>query len=203
MRVFLCLTTLLIALNTPGMALPTATVLQQSFDRLDYNRNGGLSPVEWDQHAFAFFKATDKNNDNEIDPTEITDDTETVNSFARSDTNRDGRLSIDEFMQLRRQLFKAADINANDIIDRSEYELYRLISEAGWDDANHNSRIDLAEIRSSLRELIKQADLDQDGELSMQEANFLSPDTYARLTAEGPLNAARLYTYYRDQLTGE
>jgi Ca2+-binding EF-hand superfamily protein len=203
MRALPGLTTLFIALITPGMALPTAAVLQKSFDRLDHNHNRSLSLVEWDQHAFAFFKATDKNNDNEIDPTEIIDDTETVNSFARSDSNRDGRLSIDEFMQLRRQLFRVADINADDTIERTEYDLYRLISEAGWEDVNHNSRLDLPEIRNSLQELIKLADRDHDGNLSAEEAGFLPPEVYARLTANGPLTAAQLYTHYRDLLTGE
>ncbi len=203
MRVFYGLTLLLIAFSTTGRALPDATALQQSFDRLDQNHNGSISLVEWDQHAFAFFKATDRNNDNEIDPTEITDDTETVNSFSRSDAKRDGRLGIEEFMQLRRQLFKVADIHANDSIDRTEFELYNLISETGWDDANTNGRLDLAEIRGSLQELVKLADQDQDGILSPEEANFLSSEAFTQLTADGPLSPARLYTHYRDMLMGK
>ena len=89
MRVFYGLTLMLIAFSTTGRALPDATALQQSFDRLDQNHNGSISLVEWDQHAFAFFKATDRNNDNEIDPTEITDDAETVNSPVRTRTGMD------------------------------------------------------------------------------------------------------------------
>lgn len=203
MRTSLGLTTLFVALASPVLALPTASALQLSFQRLDHNHNGNLSPIEWDQHAFALFQSTDRNNDNEIDPTEIVDDTETVNSFARSDLDRDGRLSIDEFMQLRRLLFKVADINAGESIDAAEYDLFRLIGEAGWEDTNHNGRLDLNEIRESLQNLVKLADLDGSGDLSAEEAVFLSPQNHAKATADGPLNAIRLYAHYRNRLTGD
>lgn len=185
------------------MALPSAHNLQSAFEQLDRNRDQLIGLVEWDQNAFALFRATDLNRNDSLEATEIAAGPGNTDTFAKFDANQNGRLELDEFMQLRRMLLTVADINGNDSINRVEFELFQLISEAGWYDADKNGRINFAELRVSMAKVFELADTDRDGTLSEAEANFLSPVSYAAATAQGPLTSGRLYVYYRRHLTGE
>lgn len=186
-------------------ALPDVDTLRTGFAQLDLDKDGRVTPKEWDQHAFALFNAADLNKNNRLDAHEVNLDTdaEAENTFVRADANQDGQLSVDEFMQLRRALFKVADINGGGFINPVEYTLFRLLSVSGWTDTNHNGRINFPELRGSLAMLQSAADTDGDGELSATEANFLTPEEYAAATAKGPLDANGLYRLYVHYLTGE
>lgn len=185
------------------LALPSADSLRSAFEQMDPNRDQQIGLVEWDQHAFALFRAADIDRDNSLDAAEISSGPGNSEAFAKFDANQNERLEIDEFMQLRRKLMVVADINGNEIVDRVEFELFRLISEAGWEDADNNGRIGFPELRASLAKVFRLADTDQDETLSETEAGFLSPVSYASITAQGPLTSGRLYVHYRNQLTGE
>lgn len=185
------------------MALPSADNLQSAFEQLDRNRDQLIGLVEWDQNAFALFRAADLNRNDSLEATEIAEGPGNTNTFAKFDANQNGRLELDEFMQLRRMLFTVADINGNDTINRIEFELFQLISEAGWDDVDKNGRINFTELRASMAKVFELADTDSDETLTEAEATFLSPVSYAASIAQGPLTAGRLYVYYRRHLTGE
>ncbi|MCC6416309.1 MAG: hypothetical protein IT582_10415 [Opitutaceae bacterium] len=195
----------LVGLTLAGtaLALPTTADLQRAFDQLDHNRDQLIGQVEWDQHAFALFRAADTDRDNRLSPAEIEagpGHSETVNKF---DLNRDGLLELDEFIDLRRKLFVTADINGDDRVNRVEFELYQLIAEVGWEDADGNGRLNFTELRASLAKVFQLADTDHDGVLTEAEASFLSSISYDAATAKGDLDAARFYAYYRWHLTGD
>ena len=200
-RTALCTT--LVTLASSALALPSADSLQSAFEQLDHNRDQQIGLVEWDQNAFALFRAADLNRNDSLEATEIADGPGHSDTFAKFDTNQNERLELDEFMQLRRMLLRVADINGNDSINRVEFDLFQLISEAGWVDEDKNGRINFAELRVSMAKVFALADSDQDGSLSAAEANFLSPVSYAAATDQGPLTSGRLYVYYRRLLTGE
>ncbi|MCF7687644.1 MAG: EF-hand domain-containing protein [Cephaloticoccus sp.] len=188
---------------TSLQALPDAATLRTSFERIDLDKNGQISMLEWDQYSFALFRHRDLNRNDILEPDEIASDADSENIIARADTNQDGVLRIKEFMQLRRALFNVADINRGEFLNLMEYTLFRLIAASGWDDTNHNGRFDFSELRASLVLVFGLADTDQDKELSPTEAGFIIPEDYARATAKGPLNAEALYLLYRYHLTGE
>jgi len=194
---------LLLLLTGTAMALPSAEQLQSAFERLDHNSDQLISLVEWDQNAFALFRATDLNRNDSLDAEEVAEGPGSSAAFTQFDINHNGQLELDEFMQLRRKLMIVADINSNDSINRVEFELFQLISEAGWEDADKNGRLNFTELRASIAKVFELADTDRNGVLSAAEANFLSPLSYNVATAEGPLTSERLYIYYRRHLTGE
>ena len=194
---------LLLLLTGSATALPSAEQLQSAFERFDHNRDQLISLVEWDQNAFALFRAADLNRNDSLDADEAAGGPGSSAAFAQFDLNHNGRLEPDEFMQLRRKLMIVADINGNDSINRVEFELFQLISEAGWEDTDKNGRLNFTELRASLAKVFELAETDRDEVLSEAEAHFLSPVSYAAATAEGPLTAGRLYVHYRRHLTGE
>lgn len=194
---------LLLLLTPAALGFSSAATLQVAFTQLDHNSDRSLGLVEWDQHALALFQAADRNQDQALEPDEVPAEAEAGGTFDRFDFNHDGRLSRDEFMQLRRALFALGDINANRQLDATEYELFRLLSDAGWVDVNHDGRLNYDELRANLTLVFTHADSNGDGALAADEARFLTPITYAALTAGGPLDAARLHAHYRYLLTGE
>ncbi len=185
------------------LALPPVDEIQADFIRLDLNSNQGISSAEWDQHAFALFQKADRNGNQKLEAAELSFDSETEHIFARADLDQDGALSVDEFMRLRRSLFKAADINAGDFINAVEYTLFRLLEITGWKDRNHDNRVSFSELRDSLQQIHRVADLDGNGELSRQEAVFLTAEEYQLATDNGPLTPEALTALYRFHLTGE
>ncbi|MEZ5412676.1 MAG: EF-hand domain-containing protein [Opitutaceae bacterium] len=200
-RTALC--TAIVTLAGPASALPSADSLQSAFDQLDHNRDQQIGLVEWDQNAFALFRAADLNRNESLEAAEIAEGPGQSDAFAKFDANQNEQLELDEFMQLRRMLLRVADINGNDSINRVEFDLFQLLSEAGWEDEDQNGRINFAELRISMAKVFALADTDQDGSLSPAEANFLSPVSYAAATAQGPLTSGKLHVYYRRLLTGE
>lgn len=194
---------LLLLLAPAAFGFPSAATVQVAFAQLDHNSDRNLGLVEWDQHALALFRVADRNQDQTLEPDEVPAEADAGTTFDRFDLNRDGQLSRDEFMQLRRALFAVGYINANQQLDAAEYELLRLLAEAGWEDANHDGRLNFGELRANLALIFAHADQNADGALSADEARFLTPTDYAAITAHGPLDVARLHAHYRYRLTGE
>lgn len=192
-----------LALGSPVLALPGAVEIRNAFELIDHDRDQHVSLLEWDQHAFALFRTADVNRDGSLDEVEIAEGPGKSGAVEQFDANRNGRLEIDEFMQLRRKLLVVADINGSDTVDRVEFEIFLLVSEAGWEDENGNGRMNLSELRTSLNKVFQLADADGDGTLSAAEAHFLTPVSYTAITSRGPLTPPRLYAHYRGQLTGE
>jgi Ca2+-binding EF-hand superfamily protein len=183
-------------------AFPPAAEIKAAFKALDKSRNDAISADEWDQASFALFRAADKNNDNFLDPAEIAPGTAVPSTFFRADADRDGRLSVGEFMTLRRAIFNAADIDRDETLTFVEYELLRLLVEAGWTDTNKDGRIQISELRASLAKVFEQCDADHDGALTPAEAYFMQPGDFAAADTnhDGKLTLDELVAGYRRRL---
>jgi Ca2+-binding EF-hand superfamily protein len=185
-------------------AFPTAAQIKTAFDELDTSHNGAISADEWDRASFILFHATDKNNDNFIDQSELAGSAIAQDTFLRADTDHDGRLSVGEFMEIRRAIFRVADIDHDDNLSFVEFELLVVMERVGWIDRNHDGRIELSELKESLVRAFEQFDTDHDGRLSTMEAAFMPTQEFTSFDAnhDGQLTVEEFVAGYRAVLLG-
>jgi Ca2+-binding EF-hand superfamily protein len=195
---------LLVSAVTRAGGLPSAAQIADAFRAIDTTGNKAISALEWETASFALFHATDKNNNNFLDPGELPRNSPAEDTFLRADTDRDGRLSVGEFMELRRSLFRIADLDHNEFLTPTEFHLFILFEHIGWQDRNQNGRIEVSEFTASLRRAFPDLDADHDGLLSPAEAPFLSPENFRRADANGDaqLSPDELIADYRSALFG-
>ena len=204
LRLVFLAATALAALLPGARAFPRAAQIRAAFVQIDVTHNGAINPDEWDRASFALFAAADKNNDNFIDPGELTASAIAQDTFLRADTDHDGRLSVSEFMELRRAIFRIADIDRDDNLTDVEYELLIVMEQVGWTDRNHDGRIELSELRESLAKAFEQLDSNHDGRLSPAEAVFMPDREFKRFDRnhDGQLSAEEFVDGYRIALLG-
>lgn len=183
-------------------AFPTAAQIKTAFNALDSSQNGAIKREEWDQASFALFHAVDKNNNNFIDPDELTTGGVAQDTFLRADTDHDNRLSVGEFMELRRTIFQIADIDHDDNLSFVEFELLIVMERVGWTDRNHDGRIELSELRESLAKAFAPLDTDNDGQLTPAEAAYMPPEEFVKFDTDndGKLSSAEFIAGYRAAL---
>ncbi len=182
-------------------ALPTARDIQSTFTRLDPDDSKTISLTEWEQASFALFRATDKNDSNALDLSEIQHETLASSTFVYADQNGDKRLDIDEYMRLRRAIFATADLDHGDYLDFVEFELLSLLGFSGWTDANKNHRVEFSELRSSIVRLFNKADLNHDNRLTANEAAFLQPKEFQTIAKDGSVDLETLIARYKQRVT--
>ncbi len=203
MRSTLLRFTVLVAALASGAtagAFPSATNIKASFQQLDTDNSEQISVLEWELASYSFFKDLDKNNDGDLDRSEIQMDRTT---FDRLDSDGDGMLSLSEYMALRYAIFHAADIDSTDHLNFVEYEILRLLGAAGWGDTNKTNRIEIPELRVSLRKVFALADLNGDGQLSASEAAFMQPEDFAALAGNSSTIGVETFIVgYKRKLAG-
>ena len=161
-----------------ALTLPAAAELKNAFAAIDADHDGVISLAEWENASFALFRSADRNNDNSLDPSELSGTTITQDTFLLIDEDHNGRLSISEFMRLRRAVFTAADIDRGDTLSLVEFELLTLLAQTGWTDRNHNGRIEPSELKAALIQAFGLLDDTHDGFLSTTEAAYMPAEQF-------------------------
>jgi Ca2+-binding EF-hand superfamily protein len=180
-------------------ALPAAAQIEAAAREIDTNRNGLISPAEWQQASFALFRAADKNDNDFIEADELKTSTLAPDTFLRLDTDRDGRLSVDEFMQQRRAIFATADFNQDGAVSLLEFELLTVYEVMGWRDRNEPAQLPVAQLRTVALKLFKLLDQPADGYLDRAEAAYMQPQRFERFDKDkdGRLSPDELAAGYR------
>ncbi len=94
-----------------------------SFSKVDKDKNGVITPDEFDSAVRSRFKDYDKNNDGRIDMNEFAakGQPESVKEFKFMDKNNDGIINADEFYRAAIQRRDQLDFNRDSKISKEEY----------------------------------------------------------------------------------
>lgn len=166
-----------------------------SFEQLDSDKNGSVSPAEMQAQVNQHFTAMDGNKDGKVTQQEADafmagkraehqakHAEHAKERFAKQDANKDGKLSKDELSKMPGDWFERLDLNGDKFVTQDEMaEAHEAMKERFGKhggkhgklfaklDANGDGSVDKAEVAAHAKQRFDRLDADKNGSLSQDE----------------------------------